>query len=135
MKRFLFVIIDGGGNVASQMAVARRLAARGHNVHVLGDAGVEPAALGSGCRFHPFVHAPALGGRDRSPPQQQLGLPWLLPGQTPRAAQSWRSRATRRDGAVPGSRRLRVSAGPIQSRVLGTTSRTITQLPWPLGRS
>ncbi len=27
------------------------------------------------------------------------------------------------------------SAGPIQSRVLGATSRTITQLPWPLGRS
>jgi len=27
------------------------------------------------------------------------------------------------------------SAGPVQSRVLGATSRTITQLPWPLGRS
>jgi len=66
MRRFLFVIIDGGGNVASQMAIARRLAARGHDVHVLGDAGVEPAALASGCRFEPFVHAPALGGRDRA---------------------------------------------------------------------
>ena len=66
MKRFLFVIIDGGGNVASQMAVARRLAARGHDVHVLGDAGVEPATLAAGCCFHPFVHAPALGGRDRA---------------------------------------------------------------------
>src|SRR5262245_17231174 len=66
MKRFLFVIIDGGGNVASQMAVARRLAARGQDVHVLGDAGVEHAALAAGCRFHPFVHAPALGGSDRA---------------------------------------------------------------------
>jgi len=51
-------------------------------------------------------------------------------------AQSWRSRATRRDGAVPGSRSLHVErwTGSV-ARVLGATSRTITQLPWPLGRS
>lgn len=66
MKRFLFVIVDGGGNVASQVAVARRLAARGHEVHVLGDVGVEHAALEAGCRFHRFVQAPAHRHRDRA---------------------------------------------------------------------
>jgi MGT family glycosyltransferase len=65
MKRFLFVIVDGGGNVPAQVAVARRLAARGHEVHVLGDPGVQSAAREAACRFHPFVDAPRYSNRDR----------------------------------------------------------------------
>ena len=34
MKRFLFLIVEGGGNVPAQMSIARRLVARGHEVHV-----------------------------------------------------------------------------------------------------
>ena len=37
MKRFLFLIVEGGGNVPAQMSIARRLVARGHEVHVLAD--------------------------------------------------------------------------------------------------
>jgi MGT family glycosyltransferase len=65
LKRFLFVIVDGGGNVPAQIAIARRLAGRGHDVHVLGDSGVRPGARAAGCRFHRFVHAPPFGNRDR----------------------------------------------------------------------
>lgn len=51
VKTFLFVIVDAGGNVSSQMSIARRLAARGHSVHVLGDCGVEPEAARASCIF------------------------------------------------------------------------------------
>lgn len=64
-KRFLFVIVEGGGNVPAQMSIARRLAARGHDVHVLGDRVIEPEAARAGCRFHTFVHAPQHNMRDR----------------------------------------------------------------------
>ena len=65
MKRFLFVVIDGGGNVPAELAIARRLAGRGHDVHVLGDPSMQPDALEAGCRFHGFVNAPARHNRDR----------------------------------------------------------------------
>jgi len=65
MKRFLFVIVDGGGNVPAQMSIARRLSARGHEVHVLGDPGVEREAASAGCSFHRFLHAPQHNMRDR----------------------------------------------------------------------
>ena len=65
MKRFLFVVIDGGGNVPAQIAIARRLAGRGHDVHVLGDPNVRPGALQAGCHFHDFVDAPRHDTRDR----------------------------------------------------------------------
>jgi UDP:flavonoid glycosyltransferase YjiC (YdhE family) len=65
MKRFLFVMIDGGGNVPAELAIARRLAARGHDVHVLADPSVRPDVLEAGCRFQSFVKAPARLTRDR----------------------------------------------------------------------
>jgi MGT family glycosyltransferase len=65
MKRFLFVMVEGGGNVPAQMSIARRLAIRGHEVHVLADRPIEREALKSGCRFHTFVHAPQNNMRDR----------------------------------------------------------------------
>jgi MGT family glycosyltransferase len=65
MKTFLFVMIEGGGNVPAQVSIARRLAARGHDVHVLADRAVEHEALHAGCRFHPFVRAPQHNMRDR----------------------------------------------------------------------
>ena len=65
MKRFLFLIVEGGGNVPAQLSIARRLAARGHDVHVLADRAVESEAASAGCRFHTFVHAPQHNMRDR----------------------------------------------------------------------
>jgi UDP:flavonoid glycosyltransferase YjiC (YdhE family) len=66
MKRFLFVVVDGGGNVPAELAIARRLAGRGHDVHVLADPSVQPDVLQAGCRFHSFVKAPARRNRDRN---------------------------------------------------------------------
>src|SRR6476660_5156804 len=66
MKTFLFVIVEGGGNVSSQMSIARRLAARGHVVHVLGDRAIEPEAVRAGCTFSSFVQAPQHNMRDRA---------------------------------------------------------------------
>lgn len=36
-RRYLFALIEGGGNVPPVLGLARRLAARGHQVRVLGD--------------------------------------------------------------------------------------------------
>jgi hypothetical protein len=36
-RTFLFAMFEGGGNVPAQLSIARRLTARGHRVHVLGD--------------------------------------------------------------------------------------------------
>lgn len=55
---FLFVMPEAGGNVPTQLTVARGLAKRGHRVHVLGDAAVEEEARAAGSSFSPFRHAP-----------------------------------------------------------------------------
>jgi MGT family glycosyltransferase len=65
MKRFLFLMVEAGGNVPPQMSIARRLAAREHDVHVLADRAVEREAANAGCRFHTFVHAPQHNMRDK----------------------------------------------------------------------
>jgi MGT family glycosyltransferase len=62
--RYLFVMIDAGGNVPAQLSVARRLAARGHVVHVLSDPTVAPEAEAAGCHFLPFERAPHQNLRD-----------------------------------------------------------------------
>ena len=65
MKTFLFVMVEGGGNVPAQMSIARRLATRGHTVHVLADRVVERDATLAGCLFHTFIRAPQHNMRDR----------------------------------------------------------------------
>jgi MGT family glycosyltransferase len=57
MARVLFVLVSGGGNVPSQMSIARRLEARGHEIHVLADEAVR-RHVPDGCVFRPFEHAP-----------------------------------------------------------------------------
>ena len=65
MKReFLFVMVSAGGNVPAQLSVARRLALRGHSVHVLSDPATEPEVAAAGCKFLPFVRAPQHNSRD-----------------------------------------------------------------------
>lgn len=65
MSRFLFVMVEAGGNVPAQISIARRLAARGHEVNILSDAAAESEAVAAGCRFLPFVHAPHNNMRNR----------------------------------------------------------------------
>src|SRR5580700_4771478 len=48
-RRFLMTLWDGGGNAPPELVVAKRLVARGHQVHVLGDPTLAGAAEAMGC--------------------------------------------------------------------------------------
>lgn len=65
MKRFLFLMVEAGGNVPPQMSIARRLAARGHEIHVLADRALMRETMNAGFHFHTFVHAPQHNMRDK----------------------------------------------------------------------
>jgi MGT family glycosyltransferase len=59
--RFLMTTWDGGGNSPPEFGVARRLAERGHQVHILGDPTLlqdAGAAVDAGCTFAPWTSAP-----------------------------------------------------------------------------
>jgi MGT family glycosyltransferase len=56
--RFLHPIWDGGGNVAPQLALAGELAARGHEVRVMGDPCQEARVVARGLAFRAYRHAP-----------------------------------------------------------------------------
>jgi MGT family glycosyltransferase len=64
--RYLLVTWDGGGNVPPELGLARRLIARGHAVHVLGDPTLEADVVAAGCSFGPWMTAPHRTTRDRS---------------------------------------------------------------------
>lgn len=57
-RRFLMPMWEGGGTVPPELGVARRLIARGHAVHVLGDPTIEGQAVAAGCSFSPWRAAP-----------------------------------------------------------------------------
>lgn len=65
MTRFLFVTWDGGGNIPPELAIARRLVARGHHVRVLGDPTLAREAELAGCAFSPWTTAPHRTSRAR----------------------------------------------------------------------
>lgn len=58
MTRYLLATWEGGGNLAPELGVAKKLIARGHSVHVLADPSCEKAARAAGCGFSPWVTAP-----------------------------------------------------------------------------
>lgn len=64
-RTFLFVMWQGGGNVAVQLGVARRLVEGGHRVRVLADPAVEEEARATGCEFSVFRLAPHHNLRSR----------------------------------------------------------------------
>ena len=64
---------EGGGTVPPELAVARRLIARGHQVHVLADPTIAAAAEAAGCTFSPWRRAPH---RTSSEPSQELFADW-----------------------------------------------------------
>lgn len=63
-RRYLFVMVEAGGNIPAQLSVARRLAARGHAVHVLSDPTVASEVEAAGCHFLPLERAPHQNMRD-----------------------------------------------------------------------
>ena len=71
--RYLLPMWDGGGTVAPELGVARRLIARGHSVHVLADPTIRHQAEDAGCTFTPWVQAPHRTSAD---PDQDLLHDW-----------------------------------------------------------
>jgi MGT family glycosyltransferase len=64
-NRFLIAMWDGGGNVPPFMGVARRLVARGHSVHILGDPTLEAETRATGAIHLPWTAAPHRKTRRR----------------------------------------------------------------------
>jgi UDP:flavonoid glycosyltransferase YjiC (YdhE family) len=58
MSRFLIVTWDGAGNLVSTLAIARRLAQRGHDVRLLGHQSIDDRCGSHGWSFRPLVHTP-----------------------------------------------------------------------------
>ena len=54
-RAYLFVTFEGGGNLPPVLGVARRLAARGHDVRVLTEPCLRGAVEAAGARFVPFT--------------------------------------------------------------------------------
>jgi len=57
MTRVLFVTWDGAGNLVPTLALARRLAAHGHDVRVLGHGSIDARCGRHGWQFRPLRHA------------------------------------------------------------------------------
>lgn len=66
---FLFVLWAGGGNVPPQLALARRLADRGHAVRMLAPAALRERIEAAGVTYEPYREAPE---HDESVPEQSL---------------------------------------------------------------
>ena len=64
--KILFAIVDGGGNIPPQLAVARALRARGVEIQVLGHRGIRERVEAAGFAFEPFT-----GGRHFDPTVQR----------------------------------------------------------------
>jgi MGT family glycosyltransferase len=62
-RRFLFVLWEGGGNVAPQLGLARGLVERGHDVRVLTEDCLSGDVAAAGARFEPFATAPNRASR------------------------------------------------------------------------
>jgi MGT family glycosyltransferase len=60
---FLFVLWEGGGNVPVQLALAKGLVERGHEVRVLTEDCLSADVAATGARFEPFAEAPNRASR------------------------------------------------------------------------
>ena len=57
-RRYLFAVVDGGGNVPPELGAARRLLERGHSVTVLAEDSVIADVRATGAAVRRWVHAP-----------------------------------------------------------------------------
>lgn len=69
---FLFVTMDGGGNVPPLLGVAAAVAGRGHRVHVLGHPRLRDAVERAGLQFVPYSKA-----RPWEPQAEKSALQWV----------------------------------------------------------
>ena len=81
VHRYLFALVDGGGNVPPELSAVRRLVERGHLVTVLGEDSVAGEIRATGARLRPWVQAP--NRRDRRPENDpardwECRYPWQL---------------------------------------------------------
>ena len=53
--KIVFAMVDGGGNIPPQLAVARTLRARGVEIHVIGHRGIRDRVEAAGLAFEPFT--------------------------------------------------------------------------------
>ena len=53
--KILFAIVDGGGNIPPQLAVAKALAVRGVQIQVLGHRGIRERVEAAGLAFESFT--------------------------------------------------------------------------------
>lgn len=72
-RRLLFVSQDAGGTVPPLLSVAQASRRRGHDVTVLGQPSIGPAATGIGARFVPFTTIPDYDA-DKTIEEDQLPL-------------------------------------------------------------
>ena len=113
--KILFVIVDGGGNIPPQLAVARALQARGVEVHVLGHSGIRERVEAAGLSFEPFT-----GGRHFDPTVQRSLAAFM--------ADFARVAADRRLGhcVVEAARRHRVDAVVVDMILVGGISEIVS---------
>jgi MGT family glycosyltransferase len=81
MSRFLFALWEGGGTVPPELGIARRLVDRLHQVHVIGDPTIEPAAHRIGAGFTAWRDAPhvrSLRPEDALVRDWEIGNPFKL---------------------------------------------------------
>src|SRR5688572_6018117 len=71
--RVLHALWDGGGNTAPQLAIARTLTERGHDVRILANACQREKAEATGARFVSYRHAPE---NDASSPETDILRDW-----------------------------------------------------------
>jgi MGT family glycosyltransferase len=62
-RTYLFTLVDSGGTVPPELAVARKLIERGHTVIALAEDSMEPEVRASGATFRPWEHAPNRASR------------------------------------------------------------------------
>jgi len=74
-RRFLFAIMDGGGNVAPTLGVVSDLVRRGHRVRVMAEDLNQAEVRDVGARFVPWTRAPNKTARSRDTDP----LDWMLP--------------------------------------------------------
>jgi MGT family glycosyltransferase len=80
-RRYLFAVVDGGGNVPPELGAARRLLERGHSVTVLAEDSVTSDARATGAAVRPWVHAPNRPDRrpEHDPARDwECKYPWQL---------------------------------------------------------
>ena len=82
MSRYLMVLWSGGGAVPPQLATAKRLVRRGHDVCVLAPRSLADVVGASGARFEPYRAAPE---HDVTRPELDLLRDWEVSGLKARA--------------------------------------------------